>query len=148
MAENNNTFTANVSALMDGMHTVLSTKTVVGEAIHVGDNILLPLADVSFGVGVGSFRGKEKQNGAGGMGAKISPSAILVINGSGTRIINVKSQDALSKVLDMIPDLIARFTKKKGNDTCTIDEMEQIIHESAEAAEAAEAAETAEQPEK
>ena len=50
MAETNN-FNGVVDSLMKGMNTVLATKTVVGEATRVGDTIILPLVDVSFGVG-------------------------------------------------------------------------------------------------
>lgn len=49
MAENN--FKGTVEALFHGMDGVVSSKTVVGEAIHIGDTIILPLVDVSFAVG-------------------------------------------------------------------------------------------------
>ena len=45
MAENN--FTGVIESLMKGMNTVLSTKTVVGEATQIGDTIILPLVDVT-----------------------------------------------------------------------------------------------------
>ena len=48
MAENK--FSGTVEALFHGMDSVLSSKTVVGEAIHIGDTIILPLVEVSFGV--------------------------------------------------------------------------------------------------
>ena len=51
MAENNNNFKSTVEALFQGMDGVISSKTVVGDAIHVGDTIILPLVDVSFGIG-------------------------------------------------------------------------------------------------
>ena len=54
MADNNN-FQSTVESLFKGMDSFLTTKTVVGEAIHIGDNILLPLADVSFGIAAGAF---------------------------------------------------------------------------------------------
>ena len=38
------------------MDAFISAKTVVGDAIHVGDTIILPLVDVSFGVGAGLSR--------------------------------------------------------------------------------------------
>ena len=46
MADNNGkeNFQGVVEALLKGMDTVLSTKTVVGEATHIGDTIILPLA--------------------------------------------------------------------------------------------------------
>lgn len=51
MAEKDNTFQNTVEALFRGMDSFITTKTVVGEAIHIDDTILLPLVDVSFGVG-------------------------------------------------------------------------------------------------
>ena len=101
---------------MKGMDTVLSTKTVVGEATHIGDTIILPLVDVSFGVGAGAgINGDKKtQNGAGGLGGKMTPSAVLVIGKNGsTKLVNIKNQNTVTKVLDMIPDLVDRFTTKK-----------------------------------
>ena len=53
MAENKNDFNETVASLFKGMDSFLSAKTVVGEAVHVNDTIILPLVDVSFGVGAG-----------------------------------------------------------------------------------------------
>ena len=61
MAENN--FAGVIESLMNGMNSVLSTKTVVGEATQVGDTIILPLVDVSFGVGAGASTA-DKKSGA------------------------------------------------------------------------------------
>ncbi len=130
MAEKNS-FNSTVDSLLKGMDGFLTTKTVVGEPIHAGDNILLPLADVSFGVGAGAFGENAKQRASGGMGAKISPSAILVINGNGIRMVNVKNQDAVTRVMDMMPDLINRFTSRGGDDV-TLDDVEEMIHEAEE----------------
>ena len=43
------------------------------------------------------------------MSAKMSPSAVLVIQNGVTKLVNVKNQDAVTKVIDMAPDLINRF---------------------------------------
>ena len=53
MAENS--FQNTVEALFKGMDSFITTKTVVGDAITIGDTIILPLVDVSFGVGAGAF---------------------------------------------------------------------------------------------
>ena len=110
-------FNSTVEALFDGMDAVISSKTVVGDAIHIGDTIILPLVDVSFAVGAGTFRGaaKEgsKESGAGGLGGKITPSAVLVIQDGRTRLVNIKNQDTITKLLDMIPDVMDRVTEKK-----------------------------------
>jgi len=126
MAEKDNTFQNTVEALFRGMDSFITTKTVVGEAIHIEDTILLPLVDVSFGVE------NAKNNAGGGMGGKISPSAVLVISKNGTRLVNIKNQDAVTKIIDMAPDLISRFTGKKEEDGYTAEKVEHIINQEAD----------------
>lgn len=111
MAENN--FTGVIESLMKGMNAVIGTKTVVGDATQVGDTIILPLVDVSFGVGAGANAAEKKNGGGGGFAAKMSPSAVLVIKNGSTKLVNIKNQDSVTKVLDMIPDVVDKFTKPK-----------------------------------
>lgn len=110
-----NQFQGVIEALLKGMDTVLSTKTVVGEATTIGDTIILPLVDVSFGVGAGAGSNTQKGSGqgAGGIGGKMTPSAVLVIKDGTTKLVNIKNQDTITKVLDLVPDVIDKFTKKK-----------------------------------
>ena len=61
-----NSFNNTVESLFKGMDSFITTKTVVGDAIHIGDTIILPLVDVSFGVAAGAFSQEKKNNGAGG----------------------------------------------------------------------------------
>ena len=110
MAEENNNFQETVNSLFKGMDSFITTKTVVGDAITVGDTIILPLVDVSFGVAATAKNEDKKQNGGGGMGGKMSPSAVLVIQNGTTRLVNVKNQDGLTKILDMVPDFVNKFT--------------------------------------
>ena len=130
MADNN--FQSTVEALFKGMDSFITTKTVVGEAITAGDNIILPLVDVSFGVAAGAFAENAKNNGGGGMGGKISPSAVLVINKNGTKLVNVRNQDAITKILDMVPDLADKFTGKNKKDECSSDDVEHILNQEEE----------------
>ena len=108
-----NNFKDTVNSLFKGLDAFISAKTVVGEAIHVGDTIILPLVDVSFGVGAGAFEGDKKSNGGGGMTGKLTPSAVLVIQNGSTKLVNVKNQDGLTKVLDMVPDFVNKFVGGK-----------------------------------
>ena len=84
--------------------------------MHIGDTIILPLVDVSFGVAAGAFSQEKKNNGAGGMGGKINPSAVLVIQNGVTKLVNIKNQDSMTKILDMVPDFVNKFTSGKGKD--------------------------------
>lgn len=112
MADSNNNFKSTVEALFKGMDAVVSSKTVVGDAIHINDTIILPLVDVSFGIGAGAFSADKKEKGMGGIGGKMSPSAVIVIQGGKTKLVNVKNQDTITKILDMVPDVVERFSGK------------------------------------
>lgn len=124
MAENN--FKGTVEALFRGMDGVVSSKTVVGDAIHIGDTILLPLVDVSFAIGAGAFNGDKKEKGAGGLGGKMTPSAVLVIQNGHTKLVNIRNQDTMTKILDMVPDVLDRFGSKK-EDKMTEEDVNDIL---------------------
>ncbi|HCL01778.1 MAG TPA: sporulation protein [Lachnoclostridium phytofermentans] len=110
MAEQN--FNQTVESLFKGMDSFITTKTVVGDAVKFEDGtIILPLVDVSFGVGAGAFTNDKKNNAGGAMGGKITPSSVLVIKDGKIRLVNVKNQDMVTKIIDMVPDVIDRFTK-------------------------------------
>ncbi len=127
-----NSFNNTVESLFKGMDSFITTKTVVGDAIHIGDTIILPLVDVSFGVAAGAFSQEKKNNGAGGMGGKIMPSAVLVIQNGTTKLVNVKNQDGMTKILDMIPDFVNKFTSGKGKEETVNDsETDQAAKEEA-----------------
>ncbi len=115
MAKKDTQYDNVISSLFEGMDGVLSTKTVVGEPTQLGDTIIVPLVDVSFGVGAsaGNNSTKGSESGVGGMGGKMSPSAVLVIHNGSTKLISVKNQDTVTKVIERIPDLVDKFWKPK-----------------------------------
>lgn len=125
---NENNFKETVTSLFKGMDSFISAKTVVGEAIYAGDTIILPLVDVSFGVGAGAFAGDNKNNGGGGMTGKVSPCAVLVIQNGTTKLVNVKNQDGLTKILDMVPDFVNKFTAGKSEEE-TAEDIEDDMEE-------------------
>ena len=113
----------NLEILLRQLENFLTTKTVVGEPIHIDNTILVPLVDVSFGVGAGAAATADKPNknsekltngmsdtGGGGLGAKITPTAVLVIQDGTTQLINIKKQDSISKLIDMVPGLISKIS--------------------------------------
>lgn len=110
---NDNNFNAVMESLLKGVNTVLSTKMVVGEAKQIGDVIILPLVDVSFGIGAGASINEKRNGGSGGVGGKMTPSAVLVIKDGHTKLVNIKNQDTVTKILDMIPDIVDKVTTKK-----------------------------------
>ena len=127
-----NSFHTTVESLFKGMDSFITTKTVVGDAIHIGDTIILPLVDVSFGVAAGAFSQEKKNNGAGGMGGKIMPSAVLVFQNGTTKLVNIKNQDGITKILDMVPDFVNKFTSK--NDVVSEDSAADQTDDAAKSA--------------
>ena len=127
-----NTFSTSIQSLFDGMNTVLSTKTVVGEPITVNDTIIIPLVDVHFGMGAGSMASdaKKKDSAGGGIGCDMDPCAVLVIRGDVVKVIPVEShQSPFMKLIDMVPDIMDRFTKGDPMEDEKVDEKVSEIVE-------------------
>ncbi|KIR01676.1 hypothetical protein P261_00490 [Lachnospiraceae bacterium TWA4] len=125
MAESNqNEFSSSVESLLKGMENFLTTKTVVGDAIHLDDTIILPLVNVTFGCGAGSVANgsKKSDSAAGGITGKISPSAVLVIQNGNTKLVTLNGANNITKAMDMIPDLINKFIPGKEDKVTVSDE--------------------------
>ena len=101
-----------VESLFGGMDKFMSSKTVVGEVVHIQDKIIVPFIDVSFGVGAGAWDKSGKNSVAGALGGKMTPSSVLVISENGMKMLPVNpSQDIVSKIIDFVPEVIDKFTK-------------------------------------
>jgi len=132
----NEIFNDTLKSLFGGMDSFLSTKSVVGEPIVIGDTTILPLVNMSFGVACGTARGDKKADSAGGMGGKVTPTAVIVIKNNQSRVININTNTGLEKLIDMVPDLVATFQGKqesKGQDPVARqqakDAMEEMLSE-------------------
>lgn len=114
-----------LSTLFNGMDGFVSSKSVVGEPIYAGDSIIIPLLDVNFGMAAGAFNKQEGNKAAGGIGAKLSPSAVLVVSNGQTRLVNIKNQDAITKAMDMAPEIVDKvvglFKKNKTEEEEAVD---------------------------
>lgn len=132
MAENR--FDTTVEALFKGMDGFLTTKTVVGEAVKFDDGtIILPLVDVTFGVGAGTWAKHAGAGGSGGgLGGKITPSSVVVLKDGHAKLVNVKNQDTVTKILDMVPDVIDRFTSSKKEKKDLKDKIDSVVDEKTE----------------
>ena len=111
MSENN--YSNVIESLLKNMDHLVGAKTVVGDAVTIGDTTIVPLVDVSFGVGAGASSKEKKTTGAGGLHTKMSPSAVLVIQNGHAKLVSVKNQDTLAKIVDMVPEIIDKIKEKK-----------------------------------
>lgn len=103
--------TSSLDTLFNKMEGFISSKTVIGEPINIGEVIIVPLVDVSVGVGAGSYAKKEvsAENSGGGLGAKITPSAVLVVQNGSVQLVDVKGKDSVNKLIDMVPGIVSKF---------------------------------------
>ena len=119
-----------IETLMSSVENHISTKTVMGEPI-VSDGItVFPIADVSFGIAAGAFNKEKQEKGAGGVGAKVSPSALLVVQNGTSKIINIKDTDSINKLINMIPDILNKISAivDRKKETMEMEEEKTEIH--------------------
>lgn len=96
---------------LDEIERLLTTKTVVGEPIKIGDNTIVPLIAVGFGFGGGvgedskAAGSKGVGSGAGG-GAGIRPIALVIVDKEGK--VHVESVRASSSIVDKMGDAVVR----------------------------------------
>lgn len=124
--------TNSLDTLFNKMEGFISSKTVIGEPINIGEVIIVPLVDVSVGVGAGSYAKKDavSENAGGGLGAKIIPSAVLVVQNGSVQLVDVKGKDSVNKLIDMVPGIVSKFDfssffKGKGDSSEETEEIEE-----------------------
>jgi uncharacterized spore protein YtfJ len=109
-----------VKTTLSQIEKVLSSKTVVGDPITVGDTTLIPLLSVGFGFGAaggGKADAKDSDDalkgGTGGAGG-MRPIAVIVIDKDGARIEPIKSSvaAAIEKLSEKVPGVVEKIADK------------------------------------
>ena len=99
--------------IFEDFKKMITTESVVGQPIYLGDATIVPFVDISFGFGTGS-QGTNAVGGAGG--GKVTPTAVLIMKGERVELFSIKNagpNGTIDKVLNMVPEVISHFTKKK-----------------------------------
>ncbi|MHB1654479.1 MAG: GerW family sporulation protein [Desulfitobacteriaceae bacterium] len=103
----------NINSIFEKLENFIKTKTVVGEPLKVGEITIIPFIDISFGLGTGGGGGTDEKGskgtgGGAGTGARIAPSAVLVIKGDQVQLLPIKKAGSLEKLIEMVPDLVEK----------------------------------------
>lgn len=110
-----------VKSTLSEVEKALTTKTVVGEPITIGDTTLIPVISVGFAFGAGGGQGKrdakrtDEGSGSGvGGGAWAKPRAVIVVDKAGVRIepITGRMSVALEKLGETIPRMLETVMQK------------------------------------
>lgn len=107
-------FKEDIETLVSRLENLISTKTVVGEPIISGSTTIIPIVTASVGFGMGSGEGQDdKRHGGKGTGAgagmKLTPSALLIIQGDNVQVYSLSQKGSLAKLAEIIPDVINKF---------------------------------------
>lgn len=112
-----------LETLFSHLEKFLKTETVVGEPIIVGNTTLIPIITVSFGCCGGGGGGKDEKGNDGmgtgvGVGAKISPDAVIVIREDAVTMLPVKGRTNLEKLVGMVPEIVKKIKLRKEEKAC------------------------------
>lgn len=116
--EGNTQVNESLETLFSHLEKFLKTETVVGEPIIVGETTLIPIITVSFGCAGGGGGGKDDKGSDGmgtgvGVGAKITPDAVIVIRQGDVTLLPVKSRTNLENLVGMVPEIVKKLKFKK-----------------------------------
>ncbi|MGI6584571.1 MAG: sporulation protein [Gracilibacteraceae bacterium] len=119
-----------LETLFSHLEKFLKTETVIGEPIAVGETTLIPIITVAFGCGGGGGGGKDEKGSDGiatgvGVGAKISPDAVIVIRENAVTMLPVKDRSSIEKLIAMVPDIVKKIKLKKEGKVCSTEEKSE-----------------------
>lgn len=102
-------------SIFEEFRHMITTESVVGEPIYIGDATIIPFVDISFGFGTGHTGADGKTTGGAG-GGKVTPTAVLIMKGERVELFSIRHAGpagTVDKILNMVPEVISRFHKKK-----------------------------------
>lgn len=133
---------------MDKVREMVDANTVIGEPIHTPEGVtVIPISKISVGFAsagsdfVSKHQPATKDNpfgGGAGAGVNIDPVAFLIIKSDSVRLLPVMPpHDPMSKVIDMMPDLVDKVTsfldEKKAEKAEKREAAKQTAEDSSEA---------------
>ena len=99
----------------DELEKMLSSKTVMGEPVSVGDVTIVPLLSAGFWFGAGGLVGKggetskaEGEGSGGGTGGAggVKPVAVLIIDKNGVRVEAMKG--SLAQMAEQVKEVVPK----------------------------------------
>lgn len=116
----------NIEALLDKVSdhvkSLASTETILGEEFKLGEFTCRPVIKVGTGFGSGAGEGNDPKSnkgagGGAGAGIGITPLGFLTTKGDEIYFIPSDRKNALSSLIEQVPDLVEKVAdmKNKGN---------------------------------
>ncbi len=102
--------------ILQRLHTLATTETVVGKPVTIGELTLLPVIKMSVGFVGGGFEGKGEREkapgmngmaGGGGGGANITPIGFISWDGDKVRFIGV-GKGKIETLVEAVPEILKK----------------------------------------
>jgi uncharacterized spore protein YtfJ len=111
-----------VRQMLDGMHTLSKTDTILGDPIQAKNATLIPVHRLRIGFAAGTAKGdasadaRKGQSGGRGVAGSVQLDPIAVIAVGADKVPRVLAVDgdaenALGRLVDQLPELIVRAAK-------------------------------------
>jgi len=104
----------NIDVLFERFESFIKNQTIIGQEIKVGDVTIIPMANISFGLGTGGGTGSTDGNtgdgGGSGMFAKATPAALLVIQDGQVNLIPIRKGSSFDSLLESVPALVEKLS--------------------------------------
>jgi uncharacterized spore protein YtfJ len=126
---------------VDELEKLVSTKNIIGDAIPMGERIVIPVASYGFAFGGGYAKGNDTMKGEGGgsgAGAGITPIAVIIIDSTvkgrdGIQVHMLNKKTEISELIStistsLVPQIIeavkSKMDKKENKESAEITENE------------------------
>lgn len=113
---------------MSSLRDMIDVNTILGDTVETADGItIIPVSKVTFGFAAGgsefntnklnkfSENAKLPFGGGSGAGVNISPVAFLVAKEGNVKLLTVKADGPLDKLVDYVPDVINKISNLAEN---------------------------------
>ncbi|WFN36351.1 sporulation protein [Methanomicrobium antiquum] len=100
---------------LEELDRLLNADSILGDAVDLGDHVIIPVASFAFGYGAGYGEGEDNGGGTGA-GAGISPVAVVLIDktlhGEGAvKVVPLRKPGAISEAIsavgsDLLPKVV------------------------------------------
>jgi uncharacterized spore protein YtfJ len=103
-----------LDTILSRLRSLVSTDTVVGQPVTVGDLTLLPVIKLSVGFAAGGGEGGDEKSLAkgigsgGGGGANVTPVGFIAYDGKEVKFISI-NKGKIDTLLESVPELLKKF---------------------------------------
>jgi uncharacterized spore protein YtfJ len=115
-----------VSQLLDGVHNVSRSETIIGEPQRAGSAVIIPVhrLKIAFGVGSADANARVKSAGgdsgiqAAGGAVELDPVAAIAVSAEGNPHLLTVDADASTtweSLIEQVPEVVAKVVQALGN---------------------------------